>query len=149
MKIKVVAGIPLHCHREDNVTKIDNDNVLGTVLALAFAPNGDLYIAESDTHSVYYVRVIDSAGKYLDIKIVMMLKLIRVFVVQEKSFILPENFLKSQGRIATVQTILPLLIHWVDLRTYLNPVYVVPLKKLPAMQKLCFLQMPSSKQFQH
>lgn len=64
MKIKVVAGIPLHCHREDNITKIDNDNVLGTVLALAFAPNGDLYIAESDTHSVYYVRVIDSAGNY-------------------------------------------------------------------------------------
>lgn len=62
MKIKVVAGIPLHCHREDNNTKIDNDNILGTVLALAFAPNGDLYIAESDTHSVYYVRVIDSAG---------------------------------------------------------------------------------------
>lgn len=64
MKVKVVAGIPLHCHREDNSTKIDSDNILGTVLALTFAPNGDLYIAESDTHSVYYVRVIDTAGIY-------------------------------------------------------------------------------------
>ncbi|KAJ8966139.1 hypothetical protein NQ314_003718 [Rhamnusium bicolor] len=63
MKIKVVAGTPLHCHREDNNTRITNDKILGTVLALTFAPNGDLYIAESDTHSVYYIRVIDPSGK--------------------------------------------------------------------------------------
>lgn len=62
MKVKVVAGTPLHCRHQDNSTKISNENVLGTVLALAFAPNGDLYIAESDTHSMYYVRVIDSSG---------------------------------------------------------------------------------------
>jgi len=35
----------------------------GTVLALAFNPNGDLYIAESDTRNTYYVRLIDTAGK--------------------------------------------------------------------------------------
>ncbi|KAJ8912649.1 hypothetical protein NQ315_012725 [Exocentrus adspersus] len=65
MKIKVVAGIPLHCHREDNNTKISADKTLGTVLALTFAPNGDLYIAESDTHSVYYIRLIDTSGKII------------------------------------------------------------------------------------
>lgn len=63
MKIKVVAGTPLHCHREDNNTRPTNDKILGTVLALTFAPNGDLYIAESDTHSVYYIRLIDTSGK--------------------------------------------------------------------------------------
>ncbi|XP_057656218.1 teneurin-a isoform X3 [Diorhabda carinulata] len=62
LKVKVVAGTPLHCHREDNSTKL-TENVLGSVLALAFAPNGDIYIAESDTHSVYYIRLIDTAGK--------------------------------------------------------------------------------------
>lgn len=65
MKIKVVAGIPLHCHREENNTRISNDKILGTVLALTFAPNGDLYIAESDTHSVYYIRLIDTSGKII------------------------------------------------------------------------------------
>lgn len=63
MKVKVVAGIPLHCHKEDNITRLNNENVLGTVLAIAFSPLGDLYIAEADTHKVNYVRVIDSAGK--------------------------------------------------------------------------------------
>ncbi|XP_063927987.1 teneurin-a isoform X7 [Zophobas morio] len=63
MKIKVVAGTPLHCHREDNSTKTQTDDVLGTVLALAFSPNGDFYIAESDTRKVNYVRLIDSSGK--------------------------------------------------------------------------------------
>lgn len=63
MKVKVVAGTPLHCRHQDNTTKISStENILGTVLALAFAPNGDLYIAESDTRSMYYVRVIDSSG---------------------------------------------------------------------------------------
>ncbi|XP_060532128.1 teneurin-a isoform X2 [Cylas formicarius] len=62
MKVTVVAGSPLHCHRTDNGTK-EEDNVLGTVLALSFAPNGDLYIAESDTHNTYYIRLIDTSGK--------------------------------------------------------------------------------------
>jgi hypothetical protein len=63
MKIKVVAGTPLHCHREDNTTKTQSEDVLGTVLALAFSPNGDFYIAEADTRKVNYVRLIDSSGK--------------------------------------------------------------------------------------
>ncbi|CAG9766607.1 unnamed protein product [Ceutorhynchus assimilis] len=62
MKVSVVAGTPLHCHNSDNTT-IGQDNELGTVLALAFNPTGDLFIAESDTRNTYYVRLIDTAGK--------------------------------------------------------------------------------------
>ncbi|KRT82794.1 hypothetical protein AMK59_4421, partial [Oryctes borbonicus] len=67
MKIKVVAGSPLHCRSKDleNSTYQHNDDVLGTVLALAFSPNGDLYIAESDTRRVNYVRLVDSSGKII------------------------------------------------------------------------------------
>lgn len=62
MKVKVVAGTPLHCHREENSTASRKD-ILGTVLSLTFAPNGDLYIAEADTRKINYIRVIDTAGK--------------------------------------------------------------------------------------
>lgn len=65
MKIKVVAGTPLHCHREDNATDSTSDRILGTVLALAFAPSGDLYIAESDAKRVNFIRLIDSSGKLM------------------------------------------------------------------------------------
>ncbi|XP_050300219.1 teneurin-a isoform X3 [Anthonomus grandis grandis] len=61
MKVSVVAGKPLHCHKNENITGENNE--LGTVLALAFNPNGELYIAESDTRNTYYVRLIDTAGK--------------------------------------------------------------------------------------
>ncbi|XP_076255670.1 teneurin-a transmembrane protein isoform X2 [Rhynchophorus ferrugineus] len=62
MKVSVVAGTPLHCHKTANIS-VNEENVLGTVLALAFNPNGDLYIAESDTRNAYYIRLIDTAGK--------------------------------------------------------------------------------------
>lgn len=65
MKIKVVAGSPLHCRSKDDNSTYHNDDVLGTVLALAFSPNGDLYIAEADTRRVNYVRLIDSSGKII------------------------------------------------------------------------------------
>lgn len=63
MKIKVVAGTPLHCHREDNNSTVSQDGILGTVLALSFSPSGDLYIAESDTRRVNFIRLIDTSGK--------------------------------------------------------------------------------------
>ncbi|CAH0560894.1 unnamed protein product [Brassicogethes aeneus] len=65
MKLKVVAGTPLHCHRDENATKVISENVLGTILALSFAPNGDMYIAESDTRNIYYIRLIDTSGKII------------------------------------------------------------------------------------
>uniref|UniRef100_A0A1Y1LMI1 Tenascin-like protein n=2 Tax=Photinus pyralis TaxID=7054 RepID=A0A1Y1LMI1_PHOPY len=64
MKIKVVAGTPLHCHtKDDNSTHLSNENILGTVLSLAFSPTGDLYIAESDNRRLNFVRVVDTAGR--------------------------------------------------------------------------------------
>lgn len=72
MKVKVVAGTPLHCHANAdgiNGTKFENepakklDDVLGTILSLSFSPNGDLYIAETDSRKVNFIRVVDSAGR--------------------------------------------------------------------------------------
>lgn len=65
MKIKVVVGTPLHCRaREaDNTTNAHLEDILGTILALAFSPNGDIYIAEADTRRVNFIRSVDSSGK--------------------------------------------------------------------------------------
>ncbi|XP_030381653.1 teneurin-a isoform X2 [Scaptodrosophila lebanonensis] len=65
MKIRVVAGTPLHCNnngQDSRVNKTAADNVLGTVLAMAFSPFGDLYIADSDSRRVNSIRVVDTAG---------------------------------------------------------------------------------------
>lgn len=62
MKIKVVAGTPLHCHRENNSTN-SQEKVLGTILALAFSPFGDLFIAETATRRVNFIRLVDTAGR--------------------------------------------------------------------------------------
>ncbi|XP_015016509.2 teneurin-a isoform X2 [Drosophila mojavensis] len=65
MKIRVVAGTPLHCSNngpDNRVNKTATDNVLGTVLAMAFSPFGDLYIADSDSRRINSIRVVDTAG---------------------------------------------------------------------------------------
>ncbi|XP_065724228.2 teneurin-a isoform X2 [Drosophila suzukii] len=65
MKIRVVAGTPLHCSnggQDGRVNKTGADNVLGTVLAMAFSPFGNLYIADSDSRRVNSIRVVDTAG---------------------------------------------------------------------------------------
>ncbi|KAH8289150.1 hypothetical protein KR054_001033 [Drosophila jambulina] len=67
MKIRVVAGTPLHCSngaagQDGRVNKTGADNVLGTVLAMAFSPFGDLYIADSDSRRINSIRVVDTAG---------------------------------------------------------------------------------------
>lgn len=63
MKIKVVAGTPLHCNKNANGEKRNQtlDNVLGTVLAIAFSPNGYLYVADSDSRRINSIRVVDTA----------------------------------------------------------------------------------------
>ncbi|XP_023702268.1 teneurin-a isoform X2 [Cryptotermes secundus] len=103
LKVKVVAGTPLHCHvttgssnsdhsqhskqhsggnnsdntsgGEPSAVKSDAEGeeglkatgtVLGSVLALAFSPTGDLFIAESDSRKVNAIRVVDSAGRISD-----------------------------------------------------------------------------------
>ncbi|XP_066592793.1 teneurin-a [Prorops nasuta] len=97
LKVRVVAGTPLHCTTNSNSNNNSNNNdhginnnnsngdlenseqtksnmsaanlskksdeVLGTVLAVSFSPTGELYIAESDSHRVNTIRVVDSSGK--------------------------------------------------------------------------------------
>ncbi|XP_068081732.1 teneurin-a [Anabrus simplex] len=94
LKVKVVAGTPLHCHASstdnhqhtkqtvnnvsdnssgEDINKMETEEgskatrtVLGSVLALAFSPTGDLFIAESDSRKVNAIRVVDSAGRISD-----------------------------------------------------------------------------------
>ncbi|XP_037919215.1 teneurin-a isoform X2 [Hermetia illucens] len=61
MKIRVVAGTPLHCNNSPDKNKT-SDNVLGTVLAMAFSPFGDLYVADSDSRRINSIRVVDTSG---------------------------------------------------------------------------------------
>lgn len=79
MKVKVVAGTPLHCHRNLNneieandkneningtiVNNIKPENILGTVLSLAFAPTGELYIADADSRKINAIKCVDTSGK--------------------------------------------------------------------------------------
>lgn len=61
-KIKVVAGTPLHCNPNSDIKNQTSQQVLGTVLALAFSPNGYLYVADSDSRRINSIRVIDTAS---------------------------------------------------------------------------------------
>ncbi|XP_046486280.1 teneurin-a isoform X2 [Neodiprion pinetum] len=69
LKVRVVAGTPLHCTSNANInssTPVNGkkpDEVLGSVLAVAFSPTGELYIADSDSHRVNSIRMVDSSGK--------------------------------------------------------------------------------------
>lgn len=77
LKVRVVAGTPLHCasgansqdlQRQVNASGLSAvgkkpDEVLGSVLAVTFSPTGELYIAARDSHRVNTIRVVDSAGK--------------------------------------------------------------------------------------
>jgi hypothetical protein len=74
LKVKVVAGTPLHCPlsrtEEGDAETITEEEAtstpLGSILSLAFSPIGDLYIAETDSRKVNAVRVIDPSGRISD-----------------------------------------------------------------------------------
>lgn len=51
-RLTVVAGRPLHCPPPHRATDLATDATLMDPQSLAFAPNGDLYIAESDSQRV-------------------------------------------------------------------------------------------------
>ena len=66
----MVAGRPLHCapvggHRSQQ--SFSNDWATSTNLiqpqSIAFAPNGDLYVAESDSQRINRVRMVATNGK--------------------------------------------------------------------------------------
>lgn len=80
LKVRVVAGTPLHCTSNANSNSNSNgelpklnssittnlkkpDEVLGSVLAVGFSPTGELYIADRDSHRVNSIRIVDSSGK--------------------------------------------------------------------------------------
>jgi teneurin len=58
MKIKVVAGTPLHCSANTTYDEM----ALGSVSAIAFSPSGDLFIADSDTRRINLIRMIEPSG---------------------------------------------------------------------------------------
>nr|XP_027219710.1 LOW QUALITY PROTEIN: teneurin-m-like [Penaeus vannamei] len=67
-QIKVVAGRPLHCPplSHDAPSDLAAHTTLRSPQSLAFAPNGDLYIAESDNERVNRVRVIETDERIHD-----------------------------------------------------------------------------------
>ncbi|XP_059486301.1 teneurin-a isoform X2 [Neocloeon triangulifer] len=71
LKVKVVAGTPLHCPAAKEQVAEDADEEatatpLGSILSIAFSPEGDLYIAETDSRRVNAIRLIDPSGRIMD-----------------------------------------------------------------------------------
>lgn len=64
-RLKVVAGRSLQCPAQPTAKSSDlaTDVYLESPQSIAFAPNGDLYVAESDSQTVNRVRVIGSDGR--------------------------------------------------------------------------------------
>ncbi len=64
-RMKIVAGRPLHCAPAQNPHQLDFATHATLVMpqALAFGPNGDLYVAESDSQRINRVRRISTDGR--------------------------------------------------------------------------------------
>lgn len=67
-QVKVVAGRPLHCPPlgHDAPSDMAAHTTLRSPQSLAFAPNGDLYIAESDNERINRIRVIETDERIHD-----------------------------------------------------------------------------------
>ncbi|XP_058829657.1 teneurin-m isoform X4 [Topomyia yanbarensis] len=65
-RVRVIAGRPLHCSSATPAT-FDSDLAAHATLvmpqSIAFAPSGDLYVAESDSQRINRIRVIGTDGK--------------------------------------------------------------------------------------
>ena len=72
-RMKIVAGKPLHCpvssSTSDSAAADDVATQAGLVMpqSLAFAPNGDLYVAESDSQRINRVRRIATDGRIVTV----------------------------------------------------------------------------------
>ena len=64
-RLKVVAGRPLHCSRPRSsyFTNFASYTTLASPQALAFAPTGELYIAESDARRINRISVVGTDGR--------------------------------------------------------------------------------------
>ncbi|XP_075234226.1 teneurin transmembrane protein Ten-m isoform X2 [Lycorma delicatula] len=62
-RVKVVAGRPLHCPARGHDSELATRATLVMPQSIAFAPTGDLYVAESDSQRINRVRVIGTDGK--------------------------------------------------------------------------------------
>ncbi|XP_063702096.1 teneurin-m isoform X2 [Culicoides brevitarsis] len=64
-RVRVVAGRPLHCASSTGTYETDLAAHATLVMpqSISFGPNGDLYVAESDSQRINRVRVIGSDGK--------------------------------------------------------------------------------------
>lgn len=63
-RLRIIAGRPLHC--ATSASDDDRLAVHATLVmpqSLAFAPNGDLYIAESDSQRINRVRIVTTDGR--------------------------------------------------------------------------------------
>ncbi|OQR79684.1 teneurin-3-like [Tropilaelaps mercedesae] len=64
-RLRVIAGKPVHCTSSQQGGKGDfaTEALLESPIAITFSPQGDLYIAESDSQTVNRVRVVSPEGK--------------------------------------------------------------------------------------
>ncbi|RXG62290.1 Teneurin-m, partial [Armadillidium vulgare] len=67
-RVKVVAGRPLHCPplSKNGPTDLAAQTTLRSPQSIAFTPNGDLYIAESDTERINRIRIINTDERIED-----------------------------------------------------------------------------------
>jgi len=75
-QVKVVAGRPLHCPPPTNNAAANDDSsviVMATMASLSspqsisFAPNGDLFVAESDSQRINRVRKVSTDGRLVPV----------------------------------------------------------------------------------
>lgn len=68
-RMKIVAGKPLHCPASPTTDSVDLATQAGLVMpqSLAFGPNGDLYVAESDSQRINRVRRIGTDGRIITV----------------------------------------------------------------------------------
>ncbi|XP_072158624.1 teneurin-m isoform X3 [Bemisia tabaci] len=65
-RVKVVAGRPLHCPAKGHSDiELATHATLVMPQSIAFGPNGDLYVAESDSQRINRIRVIGTDGKIM------------------------------------------------------------------------------------
>lgn len=66
-RVKVVSGRPLHCPAHGHDSELATHATLVMPQSIAFGPNGDLYVAESDSQRINRIRVIGKEPQILNL----------------------------------------------------------------------------------